>query len=185
MKSPFTGGKVTKKVKYETYTFRKEKYTVKRYYFQCNDTGKTFSNAKVDDKVMENVYSQYREHHGIPSPSELKGLREKYGLSAHSMSKIAGIGVNQYGLYENGEMPTPLVGQKLSSLFDKETLLDNVRNANLGKGYFRVEEKIESYPGPKTFPLAKIFYGDFKEIISLKSSSIALSIKKPRWATCK
>ena len=37
---------------------------------------------------MENLFNQYRERHDIPSPAELKGLRKKYGLSAHTMSKI-------------------------------------------------------------------------------------------------
>ena len=49
MKSPFTGGNVTKQFKYETYTFRNEKYTVKRFYYQCVDTGRSFSNAEVDE----------------------------------------------------------------------------------------------------------------------------------------
>lgn len=67
MKSPFTGGNVTKLFKEETYTFRNEKYIVKRYYFRCDETGKTFTNADVDNLVMEDLYSQYRQRHGIPS----------------------------------------------------------------------------------------------------------------------
>ena len=33
MISPFTGGNVTKKYKFETFTFRNEKFNVKRYYY--------------------------------------------------------------------------------------------------------------------------------------------------------
>lgn len=185
MISPFTGGNVIKKSRCETYTFRNEKYTVMAYYFECVDTGKTFTNADVDEQLMKDVYAQYRKRHGIPSPSELKNLREKYGLSAHMMSKIAGIGINQYGLYENGEMPTVIVGQKLSTLFEKESLLRSVDRARgrLGKNYERIREKVESYAEPSTFNLAKVYYPQFDETIPLNYTSITYPIKKPRWAT--
>ena len=185
MKSPFTGGNVTKKFKYETYTFRNEKYTVKRFYYQCVDTGRSFSNAEVDDKVMSDLYAQYRERHGIPSPSDLKSLREKYGLSAHIMSKIAGIGINQYGLYENGEMPTLAIGLRLASLFDRASLLKSIENAHgkLGKDYTRVKDLVESYSEPVSYSIEKVYYIDFEEIMPLAFPSIALSMKNSRWAT--
>ena len=187
MRSPFTGGNVIKKSRYETYTFRNEEYTVLAYYFECEDTGKTFTNAEVDDQMMNDVYNQYRKRHGIPSPSELKDLRGKYGLSAHVMSKIAGIGINQYGLYENGEMPTVIVGQKLSTLFEKESLLKSIDGARvrLGKNYERIREKVQSYAEPRSFKLAKVFYPQFDELIPLTSPAIAFPIRKSRWATCR
>ena len=186
MKSPFTGGNVTKHFKYETYTFRKERYTVKRFYYQCVDTGRTFSNAEVDDKVMADLYSQYRERHGIPSPSDLKSLRDKYGLSAHIMSKIAGIGINQYGLYEKGEMPTLSIGLRLASLFDRTSLIKSIENARgkLGKDYARVKNLVESYSEPISYSIEKVYYNDFDEIMPLDFPSIALSMKNSRWATC-
>lgn len=186
MKSPFTGGNVTKLFKYETYTFRNEKYKVKRIYYQCEDTGRTFSNAEVDDKAMTDLYAQYRERHGIPSPSDLKMLRDRYGLSAHIMSKIAGIGINQYGLYENGEMPTLAIGLLLASLFDKSSLLKSIDSARerLGKDYYRVKDMVESYAEPVSYPIEKIYYVDFEEIMPLAFPSIAISMKNSRWATC-
>lgn len=186
MKSPFTGGAVTKQFKIETYTFRKEKYAVKRFYYQCVDTGKTFSNAEVDDLAMEDLYAQYRKRHGIPSPAELKGLREKYGLSAHVMSKIAGIGVNQYGLYENGEMPTLVIGMRLASLFDRSTLLQSIDHAKgrLGKDFMRVKNRVESYEDPVSYSLERVYYIDFEEIVPLAFPSVAITMKHSRWAAC-
>lgn len=186
MKSPFTGGNVTKQFKYETYTFRNEKYTVKRFYYQCVDTGRTFSNAEIDDKVMKDLYAQYRERHGIPSPSDLKSLRDKYGLSAHVMSRIAGIGINQYGLYENGEMPTLSIGMRLASLFDRSSLLKSIDSARvrLGKDYSRVKDVVESYTEPVSYSIEKVYYIDFEEIMPSAFPSIAMSIKNSRWVTC-
>lgn len=187
MRSPFTGGTATKLSKDETYTFRNEKYIVKRYYFQCDETGRTFTNAQVDNLVMEDLYSQYRQRHGIPSPSELKSLRDKYGLSAHTMSKIAGIGINQYGLYENGEMPTPVIGKTLASLFNKDSLLKqiNIASTKLGKNYLKVKNKVDSYIEPRVFRLKKDFYPQFSETVLLSSQSTTYSCKKARWTTCR
>ncbi len=183
MKSPFTGGNAEKKFRFETYTFRNEEYTIKRFYYQCVDTGRTFSNAEVDDMAINDLCSQYRKRHGIPSPSELKGLRDKYGLSAHIMSKIAGIGVNQYGLYENGEMPTVVVGEKLSSLFNKVSLLSYIdkASAKLGKDYEKVRSKVENSVEMKTFSLAKQYYCDYNVVVSITNKPVAMAIKKPRW----
>lgn len=183
MKSPFTGGNVIKKSKQETFTFRNEKYNVKRSYFLCEDTGKTFSTAEVDDKLMEDVYSLYRERHAIPSPVKLKELRDKYGLSAHIMSKIAGIGINQYGLYEKGEMPTVVVGHRLAALFDRESFLKSIdaSSLRLGKDYRKVREKVETYAEPHFFNLRKDRYAQFSELIPVNNTSLVYQCKKSRW----
>lgn len=186
MISPFTGGKVTRKHKLETFTFRKEKFTVKRFYFVCNDTGREFTNNDVDTQVFNDIYKQYRERHGIPSPERLKDLRNKYGFSAHIMSKIAGMGINQYGLYENGEMPTIAMGQKLTLLFDKISLLECIDKAQpkLGKSYLKIRATVEALNEPQIVPMAKVFYRDFTEIVqSLICSKVEAIDRKPRWAT--
>jgi len=188
MKSPFTGGKVIKCIKNESFTFRNEKFEIPRSYFQCVDTGKIFSDANTDDEAINNLYSLYREKHGIPAPIELKKLRQKYGLSAHVMSKIAGIGINQYGLYENGEMPSLNIGKKLASFNDRKTLLNNIESAKekLGKDYARVKEKVDSYSDPISIPIADTHYLNFEQILPIRHV-IRLSIKdakKARWKTC-
>ena len=186
MISPFTGGKVTRKHKLETFTFRKEKFTVKRFYFVCNDTGREFTNNDVDTQVFNDIYKQYRERHGIPSPERLKDLRSKYGFSAHIMSKIAGMGINQYGLYENGEMPTIAMGQKLTLLFDKKSLLERIDKAQpkLGKSYLKIRATVEAFNEPQIVPMAKVFYRDFTEVVhSLICSKVEAIDRKPRWAT--
>ena len=186
MTSPFTGGNVTKTYKFETFTFRNEKFNVKRYYYVCNDTGRSFSDSEVDDLVFYEIYDQYRKRHNIPSPQMLRDLRNKYNLSAHTMSKIAGIGINQYGLYENGEMPTIAIGQKLALLFDKNTLLECIDKAQpkLGKNYSKVREAVEAYVEPITISLAKKSYKDFFETLQITLFPKEINTgKKARWST--
>ena len=116
----------------------------------------------------------------------LKDLRSKYGFSAHIMSKIAGMGINQYGLYENGEMPTIAMGQKLALLFDKRTLLECIDKAEpkLGKNYSKVREAVETYVEQTSIPLAKKTYKDFFETLQTTLFSKEVSTgKKARWST--
>ena len=176
---------ITKRFRYATFTFRNEEYTIKRCYYQDDDTGMTFSDTEADEMAMEELYAQYRERHGIPSPMQLKGLREKYGLSAHTMSKIAGTGVNQYGLYENGEMPSLVIGKRLASLFDKSSLLQMIDSAKgkLGKEYTRVREKVEAFMEPVSYAIEKIKYSDFEQRAPLVSTAVATPLKRARWTT--
>ena len=185
MRSPFTGGKAHIETKTETLIFRNESFIVNRQYLRCEDTGRAFSTSELDDQVMESIYTLYRERHGIPSPVALTGLREKYGLSARTMSIIAGIGVNQYGLYERGEMPTLVVGQTLSSLSNKTILLAFVERAKnkLGDDYTKVRDKIEHHPEPQVFPLKKDYYYQFDEVQPLIYPSLAFRCRKSRWGT--
>ena len=82
IKSPFTGGRVFEVHDVEKKTFRGEKYTVDVCYYQCEDTGEQFTTTNQDSLWTNELYSQYREKHGIPSPQEIMSLREKYGLMA-------------------------------------------------------------------------------------------------------
>lgn len=146
MNSPFTGGHATLKSRYETFPFRKEEFTILRHYYECDQTGQCFTDKYVDRQMMDDIYSQYRKRHNIPSPEELKALKECYGFSAHAMSKIAGLGINQYGLYESGEqLPTPVVGHRLAALFNKDEMIRSIDMAKdkLGRNYQAMRERAQ------------------------------------------
>lgn len=89
-----------------TATYRGETFTYTAHYYLCKDSGECFTTTASNTEDMEQVYSQYRERHGIPSPDEIKAIRMKYKVSAARMSRILGLGANQYRLYEAGEMPS-------------------------------------------------------------------------------
>ncbi len=69
---------------------------------------------------MEQVYRQYRERHGIPSPEDIKAIRLKYRVSAAKMSRILGFGANQYRLYEAGEMPSLSNARLITLIAEKD-----------------------------------------------------------------
>lgn len=69
---------------------------------------------------MDQVSRQYRERHSIPSPEEIKAIRMKYRVSAAKMSRILGLGANQYRLYENGEIPSLSNARLITLVAEKE-----------------------------------------------------------------
>ena len=69
--SPFTGGKVTLESREEEITFRGEKIKIDRKFYRCKDTGKEFTDAKLDDDMMWDVFRKYCEKKGFESFEEI------------------------------------------------------------------------------------------------------------------
>ena len=106
MDSPFCDGKATLIEKKTIIPYRKENFEIIRQLYRCDQTGIEFSTEEQDEEAVKQIYDAYTKKHGIPTPQEIKALREKYGLSASKMSLILGFGINQYHNYENGEVPS-------------------------------------------------------------------------------
>lgn len=65
MKSPFTGDEVVKKSSTQTFRYKEEEFTVEREYYECIDTGKVFTTTELNQKVWDDVVSQYNERHKL------------------------------------------------------------------------------------------------------------------------
>lgn len=154
MNSPFTGGHATLVEEKATTVYRGEKFDYTRRYYRCDDTGIAFTDDETDAWSLEQIHSQYREKYGIPAPEEIKAIREQYGLSATTMSKILGIGDNQYGLYENGEMPTKNIGRMIATIKDKNIFsmyVDMAKNQFTEKENNRIREKVANVFGTGSY----------------------------------
>ena len=154
MNSPFTGGHATLVEEKATTTYRGEEFDYTRRYYRCDDTGIAFTDDETDAWSLEQIHSQYREKYGIPTPEEIKAIRGQYGLSATTMSKILGIGDNQYGLYENGEMPTKNIGRMIATIKDKNIFsmyVDMAKNQFTEKENNRIREKVANVFGTGSY----------------------------------
>lgn len=80
MSSPFTGGSVYLVDDVEEQEFHKEKYLVPVHYYECKDTGEQFTTEEQDEQLFDELYGQYRQRHGVPSPDEVREVRLR-GLS--------------------------------------------------------------------------------------------------------
>ncbi|MFW0717791.1 type II toxin-antitoxin system antitoxin SocA domain-containing protein [Pedobacter sp. N23S346] len=126
MKSPFSQKTMPVKHKEFNFTFRKEQFTIRYHYYYCSQTDEEFTDDRLDEINISQVYNQYREKYGVPFPEEISAIREKYNVSASRMSEILGLGANTYRLYESGEMPSVANGRLILSIDKPETFIEQV-----------------------------------------------------------
>ena len=129
LNSPATGKPIKVIYRPDTVSYRGEEYPCVVTLFQDEDGGEPFTTTESDTAWFNQVTNQYRAKYGIPYTDEIIALREKYGLSATKMSAILGFGVNQYRLYEMGEVPSESNGKLIRSAMNPRTFLDLVNNS--------------------------------------------------------
>ncbi len=144
--SPLTGKPM--RVVYEPYkaTYRGEEYDSVYISFYDEESGESFTTTESDTIWMSQVTNQYREKHGIPYTDEIVALREEYGVSATKMALILGFGINQYRLYEMGEVPSESNGKMIRSAMNPRVFLDLVRSSKnqlTEKEYSKISAKVE------------------------------------------
>lgn len=106
MLSPITGKEMTVRRTWRKMTYRREEFDVCFHTWYCNDSQEEFEDEVFADLNYRQVINQYRVYHAIPTPEEIKNIREKYGLNKSQMSSVLGFGPNTYRQYESGEIPT-------------------------------------------------------------------------------
>lgn len=137
MKNPLTEGKVLLVTGIETTIFRTEAYDVPVSFYKTADTGDEFTTTEQSEAWTTSLYDQYRKRHGIPSPEEIRGLRESLDLTYRQMTLLLGFGTNQYAQYEKGQVPSESNGKLLSLAMKKQNLLTLLKS---GKECFSPEE---------------------------------------------
>lgn len=114
MISPFTGGEVTLVKESRSFEFRGSQFNIIHHHYRCEDTGETFTDTRLDELNLIQVYNQYREQEGIPFKDEIIAYRKQYDIPVTKFSQILGFGVNMYGKYEAGEMPNVSNGRMIN-----------------------------------------------------------------------
>ena len=137
-------------------TFRKEEFE----YIHTgiiDEDGEAWTTTELDEANIFQVYNQYRAKHGIPFPDEIIALRKHYGISAAKMSQILGFGINQYRLYEEGEVPSISNARTIIAATNKDlflSFLEASKNEMTDSEYRRIKSKIESSEN-FMFPMGK------------------------------
>ena len=132
-----------------TATFRKEEYS----YIHTgiiDEEGEMWTTTEMDEANIFQVYNQYRIKHGIPFPDEISGIRIHYGLSAAKMAQILGFGINQYRMYEDGEVPSVSNARTIIAAREKIVFMSFVEasKSEMSKQeYLRIKKKVEAAIG--------------------------------------
>jgi DNA-binding transcriptional regulator YiaG/uncharacterized phage-associated protein len=147
MKSPFTGKEMKRVYEKRTWNFRGEQFEYQHTAWRCEDTGEQFTTDATDTAAYIQVTNQYRAKYGIPYTDEIVAVRQRYGISAAKMSLILGIGVNQYRLYEQGEVPSVSNGRMIRSIMNPKVMLDMVessKNVLTPSEYVKITGKVKA-----------------------------------------
>lgn len=121
--SPITGGLLELCKEMTEITFRGEVLYYERTFYRCIDSGIEFTDEEQEDADLKLIYDTYRRNHSIPLAEELRAMRKRYGIPSSAMSQILGLGENQFGLYEEGTVPTVSVGRLLALAMNPENLM--------------------------------------------------------------
>lgn len=146
MKSPFTGKEMKRIRETRTWKYRGEEYPYIHTAWLCEDTGEQFTDDASDTAGYVQVTNKYREKYGVPYTDEIVAIRKRYGISAQKMSLILGIGINQYRLYEQGEVPSVSNGRMIRSISNPKVMLDileSSRNELSDAEYQKLSDKIK------------------------------------------
>lgn len=90
--------------KVETYPVLGEKIEVEAKILVCSLCGEEFYCEELDSETLKMAYNIYRKRHRLLLPEEIKSIREKYGLSQRSFSKLLNWGDKTISRYENGSI---------------------------------------------------------------------------------
>ncbi len=136
-------------------TFRKEEFSYVHTGI-IDEDGEMWTTTEMDEANIFQIYNQYRIKHGIPFPDEISGIREHYGLSAAKMAQILGFGINQYRMYEDGEVPSVSNARTIIAAREKDVFLSFVEASKpemSEQEYQRIRKKVETA------------HGDYKPIV--------------------
>ena len=161
-----------------TTTFRKEEYS----YIHTgiiDEDGEMWTTTEMDEANIFQVYNQYRVRHGIPFPDEISGLREHYGLSAAKMSQILGFGINQYRMYEDGEVPSVSNARTIIAAREKDVFMSFVeasKSEMSEQEYLRIKKKVEAADGDYKPIVQPSEYTGFRSLSTDKVANVVRQI---------
>lgn len=92
---------VTKK---EIYKVLGEDIEVEAQILVCADCNEEFYCEELDNTTLTLAYNEYRKKHKLLLPSEIKQIRELYGLNQRSFTKLLNWGDKTIHRYENGSI---------------------------------------------------------------------------------
>lgn len=159
-----------------TATFRKEEFSYIHTGIIDAD-GEMWTTTEMDEANLFQVYNQYRLKHGIPFPDEIAGIRLHYGLSAAKMAQILGFGINQYRMYEDGEVPSVSNARTIIAAREKDVFMSFVKASKAEmteQEYRRIIKKVTAADGdfiPGTTPseftgFRSLFPGKVANVVS-------------------
>jgi len=107
-----TDRKVRAQTVREEYEVRGEKIAIDVPRLSCIACGESMVDPAFGDPTLK-VYAEYRRRHGLLSPEQIRGIREKYQLSQDAFATLLGTSPATLARYEGGSIQDKAYDQLL------------------------------------------------------------------------
>ena len=150
----------------ETYEVYGEQITVEAQVLICSECGEELFCEELDSATLNKAYNEYRRRHKLLMPDEIKKIREQYGLSQRSFSKLLNWGDKTIFRYENGSIQDKAHNSLLLFLKDPENMrsyiTDNevVLNEKQKQKLMQTIDNLEKEKNTSNKLLFDIFFSD-------------------------
>jgi len=108
----------------ETFDVKGEEIVVKSSVLVCDKCKQDIFDEELDEKNLELAYTEYRKKHNLLMPSEIREIREKYGLSQRSLGRLLEWGEITVNRYENGAIQDAPHNDILKFISNPENMLE-------------------------------------------------------------
>jgi len=131
----------------EIFNVRGEPISVLSKVAICGHCGKELVDEELESENFERAYRDYRKNHDLLSPREIRGIRERYGLSQRALAKLLRWGEVTINRYENGAIQDKVHDDMLRFIGNPRNMWDVYeRNADAlpPRRAKRLQERIEA-----------------------------------------
>ena len=88
----------------ETMHIRGQKVSYDAEVATCPVCGSVVADSRAEGRNLAAAYSAYRSANGLLSPEEIRGIRQRYGMSLRDFSRFLGFGEQTISRYEAGAL---------------------------------------------------------------------------------
>ncbi len=106
----------------EVYNVRGEPIEIEADVNICQKCRATIFDEERDSRNLEIAYNLYRKKHNILLPDEIRGIRQKYGLSQRALSRLLRWGEITIHRYENGALQDNVHDDLLRFIEDSQNM---------------------------------------------------------------
>ena len=149
--------------KKETYDVCGEPIEVDAQLLVCAECGEELFCEELDNATLVNAYNNYRRKHKLLLPEEIMKIREQYGLSQRSFSKLLNWGDKTICRYENGSIQDKAHNSLLfflrepknmrTYLTENEIMLDSKQKTRLLKTVDMLDQSADCHSDNHLFKL--------------------------------
>ena len=107
----------------EVFNVKGEDIEIKSTLAKCKECNHEIFSEEIDESNLELVYTEYRKKHKRLFPSQIKEIREKYGLSQRALCRLLEWGEITINRYETGGLQDSVHDEVLQFISEPENMV--------------------------------------------------------------